>query len=34
VIRCGASGYDLPEESYDHWRVIEITFNPEEMRLR
>ena len=34
VIRCGASGYDLPEESYDHWRVIEITFNPEQMRLR
>lgn len=34
VIRCGASGYDLPEESYDHWRVLEITFNPEEMRLR
>jgi len=34
VIRCGASGYDLPVESYDHWRIIEITFNPEEMRLR
>ena len=34
VIRCGASGYDLPEESYDHWRELEITFNPEEMRLR
>jgi len=34
VIRCGASGYDLPVESYDHWRIIEITFNPEDMRLR
>lgn len=34
VIRCGANGYDLPEESYDHWRELEITFNPEEMRLR
>lgn len=34
VIRCGVSGYDLPEESYDHWRELEITFNPEEMRLR
>ena len=34
VLRCGTSGYDLPVESYDHWREIEITFNPEEMRLR
>lgn len=34
VLRCGVSGYDLPIESYDHWRTIELTFNPEEMRLR
>jgi hypothetical protein len=34
VIRCGTSGYDLPEESYDHWRELELVFNPEEMRLR
>jgi len=34
VIRCGVNGYDLPEEKYDHWRRIEITFNPEQMRLR
>ncbi len=34
VILCGGNGYDLPIESYDHWRLIEMTFNPEEMRLR
>jgi hypothetical protein len=34
VLRCGTSGYDLPDESYDQWRTIEITFNPEDMRLR
>jgi len=34
VLRCGGSGYDLPAESYDQWRTIEITFNPEDMRLR
>jgi hypothetical protein len=34
IIRCGASGYDLPEESYDQWREVEAVFNPEGMRLR
>ena len=34
IIRCGARGYDLPEEKYDHWREIEMTFNPERMRLK
>jgi hypothetical protein len=34
VIRCGANGYDLPEESYDRWRQVELVFNPEGMRLR
>lgn len=32
VIRCGAKGFDLPAEKYDHWRDVEITFNPEKMR--
>lgn len=32
VLRCGATGYDLPIESYDHWHRIEITFDPDEMR--
>ena len=34
IIRCGASGYDLPEEKYGQWRDIEMTFNPERMRIR
>ncbi|MGI1662983.1 energy transducer TonB [Palleronia sp. KMU-117] len=34
ILRCGASGFDLPPEKYDQWRDIEMTFNPEGMRLR
>lgn len=34
IIRCGASGYNLPIEKYDQWQNIEITFNPENMRTR
>ena len=34
IIRCGASGFDLPVEKYAQWREIEMTFNPEGMRLR
>lgn len=34
IIRCGARGFDLPAEKYAHWRDIEMTFNPEGMRLK
>ena len=34
IIRCGSSGFDLPAEKYDHWRDIEMTFNPERMRIK
>ena len=34
IIRCGASGFDLPAEKYDQWRDIEMTFNPERMRIK
>ncbi|MBE1282025.1 MAG: energy transducer TonB [Rhodobacteraceae bacterium] len=34
IIRCGARGYDLPAEKYAHWRDIEMTFNPERMRIK
>ena len=34
VLRCQKGGYKLPIEKYDHWREIEITFNPEKMRLK
>jgi hypothetical protein len=34
IIRCAGDGYGLPSESYEAWRDVEITFNPEGMRLR
>lgn len=34
IIRCGAPGFDLPVEKYAHWRDIEMTFNPEKMRIK
>ncbi len=34
IIRCGAQGFDLPAEKYGQWREIEMTFNPERMRIR
>ena len=34
ILRCGASGYDLPADKYDQWREVEITFDPSGMRLR
>ncbi|MEX0285017.1 MAG: energy transducer TonB [Paracoccaceae bacterium] len=34
ILRCGARGYALPVEKYGQWRDIEMTFNPERMRIR
>jgi hypothetical protein len=34
ILRCGAQGFDLPADKYDQWRDIEMTFNPESMRIR
>ncbi|MEM6634247.1 MAG: energy transducer TonB [Pseudomonadota bacterium] len=34
VIRCGLNGYDLPADKYEQWRDIEMTFNPENMRIK
>ncbi|SFK80970.1 energy transducer TonB [Shimia haliotis] len=34
VLRCQKSGYDLPQDKYDHWKDVEITFNPEKMRRK
>lgn len=34
ILRCGASGYDLPVDKYDHWKEVEITFDPSGMRFR
>ncbi|MDW4499506.1 energy transducer TonB [Sulfitobacter sp. D35] len=34
IIRCGAKGFALPPEKYGHWQEIEMTFNPERMRVK
>ncbi|KIC30015.1 hypothetical protein [Leisingera sp. ANG-S5] len=34
IIRCGSSGFQLPPEKYAQWRDIEMTFNPERMRIK
>lgn len=34
IIRCGVNGFNLPRDKYAQWREIEMTFNPENMRIR
>lgn len=34
VIRCAGTGYDLPENNYDAWRSIIITFDPSDVDQR
>jgi hypothetical protein len=34
ILRCGAKGYDLPQDKFGQWRDIEMTFNPEKMRIK
>ena len=34
ILRCQKDGYELPEHKYDHWRNIEITFDPVALRKR
>jgi hypothetical protein len=34
IIRCGARGYQLPADKYGQWQNIEMTFNPEKMRVK
>ena len=35
IIRCGADGFkNLPPDKFNQWRDIELTFNPENMRIR
>ena len=34
ILRCGASGFNLPPEKYDQWQTLELVFNPNQMRLR
>jgi len=34
IIRCTRDGYSLPAEKYGQWKEIEMTFNPERMRIK
>ena len=34
ILRCGRTGFQLPAEKFDQWRVIEATFNPRGMQFR
>lgn len=34
IIRCGARGFDLPVDKFGQWQEIEMTFNPERMRVK
>ncbi len=34
ILRCQSSGYPLPPEKYEHWKEVELTFDPSTMRLR
>ena len=34
ILRCQSGGYQLPEEKYDQWEDVVITFDPSGMRLR
>lgn len=34
IIRCGARGFQLPQEKYSQWREVVMTFNPEKMRIK
>lgn len=34
ILRCQKGGYELPADKYAQWRDIEMTFNPERMRIK
>ena len=34
IQRCGAQGFELPKDQFATWRRVELTFNPEKMRVR
>jgi hypothetical protein len=34
IVRCGSDGFPLYPEAWDVWRDVEMTFNPESMRIR
>ncbi|SFR57719.1 hypothetical protein [Litoreibacter janthinus] len=34
IIRCGATGYDLPLDKYDQWREVQVSFNATRREIR
>jgi hypothetical protein len=34
IIRCGAPGFQLSQETYEDWKKITLVFDPNEMKLR
>jgi hypothetical protein len=34
ILRCQGDGFPLPAEKYEQWRLVEMTFNPEQMVIR
>lgn len=34
ILRCQKGGFPLPADKYEHWKVVEMTFNPEKMRVK
>jgi hypothetical protein len=34
IILCGRDGFPLPDDMFEVWRDVEMTFNPESMRTR
>ena len=34
ILRCGSSGFDLPEEKYSQWKTIEMVFDPFRLSMR
>ena len=34
IQKAGAQGFELPKDQYATWRRVELTFNPEKMRVR
>ena len=34
IVRCGTNGYELPKDRFEDWQSIDMTFNPENMRIK
>ena len=34
ILKCGTQGFELPKNQFETWRRVELTFNPDKMRVR